>query len=79
MKNASALLLGRQERSRLLHSYHNLIHKYSEDLAALVTAESGKPLAEARGEVAYGNDYIQWFAGEARRVYVSRPRVVLKM
>ena len=41
---------------------------HSEDLATLLTAEQGKPLAEARGEIVYGNSYIEWFSEEARRV-----------
>ncbi len=40
-----------------------------EDLAKILTVEMGKPLAEARGEIAYGASFIQWFAEEARRVY----------
>ena len=49
-----------------------MLEDHSEQLAELITAEQGKPLAEARAEVAYGNSYIEWFAGEARRIYVSR-------
>ena len=40
-----------------------------EDLAVLMTSEQGKPLAEARGEVAYGASFIEWFGEEAKRVY----------
>jgi succinate-semialdehyde dehydrogenase/glutarate-semialdehyde dehydrogenase len=49
--------------------WFHLIHQHAEDLARIMTAEQGKPLAEARGEVAYGASFIEWFAEEARRVY----------
>ena len=55
-------------RSGLLRSWYNLCVSHSEDLATLLTAEQGKPLAEARGEIVYGNSYIEWFSEEARRV-----------
>ncbi|MFY9477755.1 MAG: NAD-dependent succinate-semialdehyde dehydrogenase [Aquabacterium sp.] len=58
-----------QARSALLVRWHDLILQHTEDLARLMTAEQGKPLAEARGEVAYAAAYIKWFAEEARRVY----------
>jgi len=48
-----------------------LIDKSSEDIAKLMTAENGKPLIEAKAEVAYGAGYIEWFAEEAKRIYVS--------
>src|SRR5574343_70451 len=46
-----------------------LMHAHAEDLARLMTAEQGKPLAEARGEVTYGASFLEWFAEEAKRVY----------
>jgi succinate-semialdehyde dehydrogenase/glutarate-semialdehyde dehydrogenase len=46
-----------------------LLQQHADDLARIMTAEQGKPLAEAKGEVAYGASFIEWFAEEARRVY----------
>ncbi|MCL4792140.1 MAG: NAD-dependent succinate-semialdehyde dehydrogenase [Gammaproteobacteria bacterium] len=57
------------ERAALLHRLHALILANQEDLAILMTAEQGKPLAEARGEIAYAAAFVEWFAEEARRVY----------
>ncbi|MEZ5557682.1 MAG: NAD-dependent succinate-semialdehyde dehydrogenase [Pseudomonadales bacterium] len=57
------------ERGRLLRAWNDALLAHQEDLARLLTAEQGKPLAEARGEIAYGASYIEWFAEEARRVY----------
>ncbi len=56
-------------RAHCLKRWHALILKHSEDLARLISHEQGKPLAEARGEVAYGASYIDWFAAEAVRSY----------
>ncbi|HEY5718590.1 MAG TPA: NAD-dependent succinate-semialdehyde dehydrogenase [Motiliproteus sp.] len=56
-------------RSVLLRRWNDLILENQEDLAKLMTAEQGKPLAEARGEVIYGASFIEWFAEEAKRVY----------
>lgn len=56
-------------RSAILKRWFTLIIEHKEDLAQLLTAEQGKPLAEARGEVAYGASFIEWFAEEAKRVY----------
>ena len=61
--------LSAKERSRLLRNWYNLMMEHQEDLARILTAEMGKPLAEARGEIAYGANYIEWFAEEAKRVY----------
>jgi len=58
-----------KERAAILHRWFGLIMSHQEELAVLLTAEQGKPLAEARGEIAYGASYIQWFAEEARRIY----------
>ena len=49
--------------------WYRLIMENQEDLARIITAEMGKPLKEARGEVAYGASFIQWFAEEAKRIY----------
>ena len=57
------------ERSKLLRQWFNLMMEHQEDLARILTAEQGKPLAEARGEIAYGASYIEWFAEEAKRLY----------
>ncbi|TKC92269.1 NAD-dependent succinate-semialdehyde dehydrogenase [Trinickia terrae] len=57
------------ERSRLLRRWFDLVMQHQEDLALLMTSEQGKPLAEARGEIAYAASYIEWFAEEAKRVY----------
>ncbi len=57
------------ERSNVLRKWFNLMMEAQEDLAQILTAEQGKPLAEARGEIAYGASYIEWFAEEAKRVY----------
>ena len=56
-------------RQAALMRWHGLILEAQEDLARLMTAEQGKPLAETRGEVAYGASFIQWFAEEAKRAY----------
>lgn len=56
-------------RSTLLRQWFNLIMNAQEDLAIILTAEQGKPLAEARAEIAYGASYIEWFAEEGKRVY----------
>jgi len=57
------------ERADLLLNWYRLIMENREDLALIMTAENGKPLAESRGEVDYGAGFIQWFAEEAKRVY----------
>jgi succinate-semialdehyde dehydrogenase/glutarate-semialdehyde dehydrogenase len=61
--------LAAKERSALLKKWFALIMQHQEDLAHILTAEQGKPLAEARGEIAYGASFIEWFAEEAKRVY----------
>jgi succinate-semialdehyde dehydrogenase/glutarate-semialdehyde dehydrogenase len=58
-----------KERSALLKRWFALIMENQEDLARLMTAEQGKPLAESRGEVAYGAAFVEWFAEEGRRIY----------
>ena len=54
-------------RVKLLQDLHDALMDYQEPLAQLLTAEQGKPLAEARGEIAIGAAYIRWFAEEIRR------------
>ena len=58
-----------KEKSSLLRAWYQLVMEHQEDLAQILTAEQGKPLAEARGEVAYGANFIDWFAEEAKRIY----------
>lgn len=57
-----------KERSRIMRRWFDLIMQAQDDLGAIMTAEQGKPLAEAKGEVAYGASFIEWFAEEAKRV-----------
>ena len=52
-----------------MRGWYDLIMANVDDLGALMTAEQGKPLAEAKGEVAYAASFIEWFAEEAKRVY----------
>ncbi len=56
-------------RAVILRNWYESILANQEDLARLMTAEQGKPLAEARGEVIYGASFVEWFAEEAKRVY----------
>jgi len=58
-----------KQRSQVLQRWFALINRNAEDLARLITAEGGKPLAEARGEVAYGASFVEWFAEEGKRTY----------
>ncbi len=58
-----------KQRSLLLKQWFNLIIENRDDLAKILTAEQGKILAEAKGEIIYGANYIEWFAEEAKRVY----------
>src|SRR5246127_2547625 len=58
-----------KERSVLLRRWHDLMLANIDDLGNLMTAEQGKPLSEAKGEVAYAASFIEWFAEEAKRVY----------
>jgi succinate-semialdehyde dehydrogenase/glutarate-semialdehyde dehydrogenase len=57
-----------KERHAVLMKWFSLIMANADDLARILTAEQGKPLAEARGEVVYGASFIEWFAEEGRRV-----------
>jgi succinate-semialdehyde dehydrogenase/glutarate-semialdehyde dehydrogenase len=58
-----------KERSVILRRWHDLILQNVADLATLMTAEQGKPLAESKGEIAYAASFVEWFAEEAKRVY----------
>ncbi len=58
-----------KERAVILKKWFDLITNNQEDLAILMTAEQGKPLAEAKGEVTYGASFIEWFAEEGKRTY----------
>ena len=58
-----------KERGALLRRWFDLVLEHQEDLALILTSEQGKPLAEAKGEIAYGASFLEWFAEEAKRVY----------
>ncbi|MEH6546321.1 MAG: NAD-dependent succinate-semialdehyde dehydrogenase [Sneathiella sp.] len=58
-----------KERANILRKWHDLMLENTEDLARIMTIEMGKPLAEARGEVAYAASFIEWFAEEGKRIY----------
>ncbi len=57
-----------KERSQILRRWFDLLIAYQDDLARIMTAEQGKPFAEAKGEVAYGASFVEWFAEEAKRL-----------
>ncbi len=56
-------------RATCLRNWYNLMLQHQDDLAAILTAEMGKPLSEAKGEIAYGAGYVEWFAEESKRIY----------
>jgi len=58
-----------KDRAAILMKWFALLHQHADDLARIMTAEQGKPLAEAKGEVVYGASFIEWFAEEAKRIY----------
>jgi succinate-semialdehyde dehydrogenase/glutarate-semialdehyde dehydrogenase len=58
-----------KERAIILRRWYELMMANQEDLAAVMTAEQGKPLAEAKGEIAYAASFLEWFAEEAKRLY----------
>ncbi|MDN2661472.1 NAD-dependent succinate-semialdehyde dehydrogenase [Neptunomonas phycophila] len=58
-----------KERSKILRRWFELLLENADDLALLMTTEQGKPLAEAKGEIAYAASFIEWFAEEAKRIY----------
>ncbi len=61
--------LSAKERAGLLRRWYDLIIEYQDDLAEIMTAEQGKPLDEAKGEILYAASFVEWFAEEAKRVY----------
>jgi succinate-semialdehyde dehydrogenase/glutarate-semialdehyde dehydrogenase len=58
-----------KERSAVLRNWYNLLIENADDLASILCAEMGKPLAEAKGEILYGASFVEWFCEEAKRVY----------
>ena len=58
-----------KDRSETLYRWYRLMMEHQDDLAVILTSEQGKPLAEAKGEIAYAAAFVQWFAEEAKRVY----------
>ncbi|HZG20686.1 MAG TPA: NADP-dependent succinate-semialdehyde dehydrogenase [Herbaspirillum sp.] len=58
-----------KERAIVLRRWYELMIAHTDDLARIMTAEQGKPLAEARGEIAYAAAYLEWFGEEAKRIY----------
>ncbi len=70
-ENAMAEWAGKtaKERANIMRAWYNLMMENQEDLAQIMTAEQGKPLAESRGEIAYGASFIEFFAEEAKRIY----------
>ena len=58
-----------KERSIIIRRWYELLMQHQDDLALILTTEQGKPLAEAKGEIAYGASYLDWFSEEAKRVY----------
>ena len=58
-----------KDRAQIMRKWFDLCMANQDDLAAILTAEMGKPLAEAKGEIAYGSAYIEWFGEEAKRTY----------
>ncbi|XP_055381528.1 glutarate-semialdehyde dehydrogenase [Condylostylus longicornis] len=58
-----------KERSSLLKKWHTLIEENRNEIADIMTQESGKPISESHGEITYGNSFTEWFAEEARRIY----------
>ncbi|MGB1395596.1 MAG: NAD-dependent succinate-semialdehyde dehydrogenase [Candidatus Puniceispirillaceae bacterium] len=57
-----------KDRAAILRRWYDLCIEHADDLAAILTAEMGKPLAEAKGEILYGSSFIEWFAEEAKRI-----------
>ena len=58
-----------KQRAAILRRWHDLVVEHADDLAVILTAEQGKPLAEARGEVLYGAAFIEWYAEEGKRAH----------
>lgn len=61
--------LSAKDRAALLKKWLALLETNKQRIAEIMTAESGKPLSESLGEIAYGNSFVEWFAEEARRIY----------
>ena len=61
--------LAAKQRANILRRWYDLMLEHQEDLAIIMTAEQGKPLAESRGEILYGASFIEWFAEEGKRAY----------
>ncbi len=57
-----------KSRAKILRKWYDLMMQHQEDLAVIMTAEQGKPLAESRGEIAYGASFVEWFGEEAKRI-----------
>ena len=66
---ASWRLVPAKKRSQILRTWFDLMMEHQDDLARILTLEQGKPLNEAKGEIAYGASYIEWYAEEAKRIY----------
>ena len=58
-----------KERAEILRRWYELMHQHADDLARIMTLEQGKPLAEAKGEIAYAASYLEWYAEEGKRAY----------
>src|SRR5271154_246675 len=58
-----------KERAQILRKWFDLMMANQEDLAQLMTAEQGKPLAESKGEIGYAASFVEWFAEEGKRIY----------
>ena len=58
-----------KERAQIMRKWFDLMMENQDDLGKILTAEMGKPLAEAKGEIAYGASFIEWFGEEAKRIY----------
>ena len=58
-----------KERASILRRWFDLMMQHQDDLAVIMTAEQGKPLKEAKGEIAYGGSFVEWFAEEGKRAY----------
>lgn len=58
-----------KERSNILRKWYDLMMEHQDDLAQIMTLEQGKPFEEAKGEIAYGASFVEWFSEEARRIY----------
>ncbi len=58
-----------KERGEILRAWYNLLIENLDDLATILTYEQGRPFEEAKGEILYGASYIEWYAGEGKRIY----------